>query len=191
MNSDDSIGDPDYSPSSDESSDNQDILESMKIRQPFVKLKRLQQHTKIASDKNRVKTKQSYCMFCFKTISKLPRHLELVHASEERVKHFLVLPKNSSERKALITSIRNDGNFIYNTQIQSDGNVLCSRRRRYNQDVEYVPCGICKGFFSKNTLRRHFKKCARNNSDKSEKPGNCMVAARRLLGKVHPKASDV
>ncbi|KAF5275540.1 hypothetical protein FQR65_LT16598 [Abscondita terminalis] len=182
MYSDDSIDDPNYSPSSEAESKSEDNIQ---IKQPYVKLKRLKIDNFHSIRKSPNKTKNSFCLYCTKTVTKLPRHLELMHGKEERVMEFLSWPKFSSERKVIITNIRNEGNFIFNTKIQNNGDILCSRRRR-NNDTEYLPCGSCKGFFSKNSLRRHFNRCVGE-----KKTENCMVASKRIFGKIHHKASEV
>ncbi|KAF5305491.1 hypothetical protein FQA39_LY01582 [Lamprigera yunnana] len=73
-----------------------------------------------------------------------------------------------------------------NLQVYIDiRNILSSRRPAKNRNPCFVPCGNCKGYFSKKTLRRHFNKCVVNDAQLNE---NCMVASRRIVGVVHHKA---
>jgi hypothetical protein len=43
-------------------------------------------------------SKQQACYFCGNLYSKLPRHLESVHSSEEAVQEMMKFPKKSAER---------------------------------------------------------------------------------------------
>ncbi|KAK0076386.1 hypothetical protein PV326_010810 [Microctonus aethiopoides] len=58
--------------------------------------------------------KKSFCIYCHKIYSKLPRHLYDKHRSEEAVAKILSYPQGSDARKQEISSLRKKGNFLHN-----------------------------------------------------------------------------
>lgn len=107
--------------------------------------------------------KFSFCLFCYKKQQKIARHLELRHSNEDEVKKILSFSKGSHERRILIGNLRKKGNFIFNTDANfNDGELIVSRRPNLRLDrtpKDYRPCGKCKGYFSKLSLRVHSAKC--------------------------------
>ncbi|XP_011882433.1 PREDICTED: uncharacterized protein LOC105570082, partial [Vollenhovia emeryi] len=101
--------------------------------------------------------KQNCCYFCLKMQTQLPRHLETIHSNEPEVKKFIVLPKGNPERKKIIDIIRRNA------------------------------CGKCKGFFSKNTIRHHSRKCFKKDFSKRK----CvMIMGRQVTCRIHPLANE-
>lgn len=107
--------------------------------------------------------KKYMCVFCHKMLSKIARHLELVHSNEPDVQKFKYLPKGCSERKNIIDTLRKKGNFKFNVekQYEEQGFIPCRRARENQAKIlkNYLACGNCKGHYLKSSIRHHFKKC--------------------------------
>nr|XP_023028166.1 uncharacterized protein LOC111516220 [Leptinotarsa decemlineata] len=106
---------------------------------------------------SRTWTKKNTCPYCFLEVTHFPRHLERTHKNEVAVKEIIALPPKHHKRKVLIDTIRRQGNFsLYN----QENKIRPIKRPRINdQEVEYVICDFCLGFYKRNYLRRHRKKC--------------------------------
>lgn len=75
--------------------------------------------------------KKSFCIYCHKIYSKLPRHLYDKHRSEEDVAKILSYPQGSDARKQEISSLRKKGNFLHNvTEEYNNGVIIPVRRPR-------------------------------------------------------------
>lgn len=141
---------------------------------------------------NTKSTKRNYCFFCMKPQLKLARHLETVHSNEPEVKKFGILPKNNPERKKIIETIRKNGNFKFNTCSNfNNGQLIVCRRsnEKYNRKpTDFIACVKCKGFFAKNTIRHHFRKCLQQNFKKNK---TIMIMGRKITGRIHQLASEI
>ncbi|XP_066585410.1 uncharacterized protein [Prorops nasuta] len=137
-------------------------------------------------------TKKDYCHYCNTEQAKLSRHLYRKHSNVEKVKEFLLIPKNHPERKRLINQIRKDGQYYFNTNTNVNTSELKTMRRpnaKYNKIAnDFVVCPNCKGSYAKSSLRHHFRRCAKRNSAKSR---SIMTSSRRIAGRVHVKACAV
>lgn len=90
---------------------------------------------------------------------KFARHLELKHKNVADVRKFINFPKGNIERRQIIEKIRKYGNYLPNTDADLNTGVLITCRRpqaKFKNTTESYVC--CKGFFSKKTLRIHYKK---------------------------------
>ncbi|XP_044763256.1 uncharacterized protein LOC123320130 isoform X1 [Coccinella septempunctata] len=138
------------------------------------------------------KNKKLYCMFCGKFQSKFARHIELVHSNETEVKKFINLKKGCTERRNIIETIRKRSQFFYNTNHNvNDGELIVSRRpgKKLNKTAsDYIACQNCKGFYTKNNIRHHAKKCFNYDGSRSR---TVMVMGRKVLGRIHSDASDI
>lgn len=136
--------------------------------------------------------KFNVCIFCNKKQKKLARHLETVHKDEEEVKKFKHLPKGSSERTKIIGVLRKQGNFNYNTKVSvNDGNFIVSRRpsaKKRRLAKHYLPCMKCKGFYSRNSLRVHFRICTGICSKKTR---HVTVLGKKVVARVHHTATKI
>lgn len=112
--------------------------------------------------------KAHYCYYCFKSISKMARHLESCHKSEAEVAKVLLLPKKSDDRCRQFERIMCAGDFSHNTEVlrSGSGRLLVMRRPTDTECAErdiapsdYVPCPGCLGFIVKCDLWRHARKC--------------------------------
>ncbi|XP_070155794.1 putative uncharacterized protein DDB_G0282133 [Polyergus mexicanus] len=135
--------------------------------------------------------KKCYCLFCKLPKSKIARHLENVHCNEEDVKKFAQLPKGCLERKRIIETIRRQGEFQLNTdKMLNDGKLHVVRQPniKFNKKAsEYGVCIKCYGFFSKNTLRNHTRKCVNLKYPKNR---TITVLGRTILGRINEIASQ-
>lgn len=85
-------------------------------------------------------------------VGNFPRHLGRRHKEEEEVKEFLRLSLRDPKRKQILNLLRRRGKFeTFVVQKKPPKSKRC--------EVETLPCQYCKGFFSKNYLFRHVKKC--------------------------------
>ncbi|KAF5274677.1 hypothetical protein FQR65_LT16908 [Abscondita terminalis] len=126
-----------------------------------------------------------FCMYCKKKCSDFARHIAGVHKEETDVKSFINLPKGSKERKNIIEAIRKRGDCMYNTNSNHNtGDLIVTRRpqaKKSRDSNHYLPCGNCKAFYSKLTLRRHYRKCAKA-SQKGER--GIMVHGRMVRSNI-------
>lgn len=81
---------------------------------------------------------------------------------------------------------------MYNTDCNlNKGDVIVCRRPRKQlkkQAVDFIPCAKCKGFFSKNNIRHHFKVC----TDKKEHHQRYVkVLGRTVACRIHHTASSI
>lgn len=137
-----------------------------------------------------IKFKRNYCFYCIKPQTQLARHLETVHSNKLEVKKFAILPKKNPERKKIIDTIRKNGNFKYNTTSElNNGQLVVCRRPNatFKKTVtDFTVCIKCKGFFAKNTIRHHSRKCLKNNFKKNR---SIMVMGRKILRRIHHSAN--
>lgn len=135
--------------------------------------------------------KKYYCFYCKAPKSKIARHLESVHRNEEDVKKFAELPKGCLERTKIIETIRRKGEFEFNTnKMLNDGKLHVVRRpnMKFSKKAdEYGVCIKCHGFFSKNTLRNHVRKCVNLKYSKNR---TVSVLGRAILGRISEIASQ-
>ncbi|XP_077269159.1 uncharacterized protein LOC143901075 [Temnothorax americanus] len=128
--------------------------------------------------------KKNFCYYCKKFQSKIARHLENVHKLESDVKKFSLLPKGNLERKKIIETIRRKGNFIHNTDpsVNTGALVVCRRPAKNSRKTvrDFTCCAKCKGWFTKNNIRHHFKQCA--NVSKGR---NVQILGRAVMGMIH------
>ena len=136
--------------------------------------------------------RKSYCMYCQTMQTKFVRHLENKHKDVDEVKKFAVLPKGNPERLKIIETIRRKCMFDFNTNNAiNDGELMVCRRPSANKPqpaTHFKICQNCKGFFSKNNLRHHAKRCF-GHSGKTNR--TLSVLGRKILGRIHPDASEL
>ncbi|XP_029175402.1 uncharacterized protein LOC114943848 [Nylanderia fulva] len=134
--------------------------------------------------------KQNFCYYCKKMQSKISRHLERVHKNEEEVKKFAALPKGNKERQKIIGLLRRRGNYLFNTDpAYNKGELIVCRRpaeSRKKTACDFICCAGCKGFFTKNNIRHHFKECTQKTV------GRCVkVLGRKVQGRIHECANSI
>jgi len=141
---------------------------------------------------NAKSVKQNYCLFCSKLQTQLARHLETVHRNEPDVKKFAILPRKNTERKKIIETLRRNGNFKFNTDSKlNNGQLIVCRRPNEKSNklaTDFVACAKCKGFFTKNTIRHHSRKCFQKNFKKNK----CIfVMGRKITARIHSSANEI
>lgn len=136
--------------------------------------------------------KAKFCVYCHTKQMKLARHLQNKHADETEVKKFICLPKGVKERREIIAGIRKKGNFVFNTKKEfNDGELIVARRpnkQYFRASKDFAACSNCKAFFSKKSLRVHFRNCSGIDSRKSRK---VMIFSKAVMGRIHSIASEV
>ena len=107
--------------------------------------------------------KTHHCVFCgLQILSKISRHLINVHSDETVIREIILLPKRSSERRAKLQKLANEGNFKHNINVLQEGRgeLVVGKRGTNKSASEYTACEFCKRFESKTNLWRHMKSCA-------------------------------
>jgi len=135
--------------------------------------------------------KKDFCIFCRTEQSKLSRHLNRKHKDKKEVQDILCIPKGRPERRALISKIRKNGQYLFNTNRDTNTGELRVMRRpnaKYNKKAcNFAICAQCKGNYSKSAIQHHYKRCNKKNSKKR----NVLVKSRRITGRIHETASKV
>lgn len=90
--------------------------------------------------------------------------------------------------------IQKKGDFIYNSTYAEGPHSISVRRSKVTQS--YIPCPLCKGFYSRNNLRNHIRlNCkfkSKQNLSETEfdlEGRNVQVLSRSCLSDIHEKAS--
>lgn len=103
-------------------------------------------------------------------------------------KKLTVIFLGNLERRTIIDVLRKESNFIYNTSsLFNAGDLIVSRRpSKVNKPASaFTCCPKCKGFFSKNGIRHHFRKCNKKSIGKK-----LLILSRKVQARIHNKASD-
>lgn len=136
-------------------------------------------------------SKNYFCFYCKKKVTKLARHFEVKHPKEDDVKRILSLTKGSLERRQQIGKLRKKGNYLFNTDPSyNDGELLVARRpqRKLTKTAkDFKACGNCKAYYSKNSLRKHYKIC----KGVTTKSRLALYASKIAMRRVNAVASDV
>ncbi|KAF3855744.1 hypothetical protein F7725_016467, partial [Dissostichus mawsoni] len=109
--------------------------------------------------------KKHYCIFCKLPQSKIARHLERKHHSEELVAKATCLPKSSKKRRLMLDQLRYKGDYNHNIAVlqSGQGELVTSRQPSEEADPHgYLPCNYCYGFFVKSELWKHEVNCKKN-----------------------------
>ena len=112
------------------------------------------------SCESRIYDKRFSCYYCHKLVTKLKRHLQLKHSSEELVIE-MIENKNGSEQY-ISEFLRHLGNFVHNINVLRNGSgslIVVRRPSSYKNCLHYLPCQFCLGFFFKRELFKHVKSC--------------------------------
>lgn len=94
--------------------------------------------------------------------------------------------ENISEGHNVPTAINTVKNNTKNATESDIGKVKTSTNKHATKSaMNYSACAICKGYFAKKTLSRHFKLCS-----KRDNKSRCVLALGRLTAdRIHPSAS--
>ncbi|XP_026213268.1 uncharacterized protein LOC113160291 [Anabas testudineus] len=113
-------------------------------------------------DGGRVWHKTHYCLYCKEANLKIARHLQRKHKDETDVAYAISFPPGSKQRKTLIESLRNKGDWQHNVKVfeEGDGEIVTWKRPSKKVSVkDYLPCQHCYAMFKRTELWRHEKSC--------------------------------
>lgn len=139
------------------------------------------------SQKNgkRMRSKAQYCVYCKKPNLNFARHLQGKHKDEVDVAHAFSFPVGSKERKVLLETLRNKGNWQHNLKVLEEGNGEIVTWRRPSEKIsvdDYLPCQNCYAMFKRTALWRHEKRCrVRKVDKKTGKKRRVQKASPQLL----------
>lgn len=129
----------------------------------------------------RMYDKRYHCPFCLSPQAKLSRHLLAMHTEEEQVRKYNGCTDQKLKAK-LLTKFRNLGNHLHNLEVQKKGEGVLNvvyRPKSDGKPSNYVPCSLCFGYYAKDELWRHVKRCPLNTSPVKHK--RHVADGRRLL----------
>ncbi|XP_027131229.1 uncharacterized protein LOC104929912 isoform X6 [Larimichthys crocea] len=133
----------------------------------------------------RTRNKPQYCVYCGKSNLKIARHLQRKHKDEADVAHAFSFPVGSKERKVLLETLRNKGNWQHNLKVLEEGNgeiVTWKRPSEKTPVSDYLPCQHCYAMFKRTELWRHEKTCrARKVDTKRGKRGRIQKTSSQLI----------
>ena len=95
------------------------------------------------------------------------QHLNSIkHDDEDVVKEIKSMKLNSSENKAKIGELRNEGAHLWNIRVLTEGHGELMLKRRPTstesrdwKTIDFGPCPYCKAWQLRDHLRRHNLKC--------------------------------
>ena len=107
--------------------------------------------------------KKNFCPFCGAAQSQFARHVLKKHKDNLEVKRASAFPVGSKERRQIFEKLVHDGNFKHNSNVirQGEGTLIpgrCPPKKMKATRTYLLPCGKCKGFFSKKNLYRKVMK---------------------------------
>ncbi|XP_060537267.1 uncharacterized protein LOC132708736 [Cylas formicarius] len=111
----------------------------------------LDSEVKTPGKTRRVRRKHQ-CLYCNQDVGNFLRHMERNHWDEFQVQEILSLEKKSKKRIKLIDKLRKEGDF-------STSNIVPVMANKKKLVEDYIVCKFCQGYYAKNSLRRHAKKC--------------------------------
>lgn len=118
------------------------------------------------------KYKKTTCKFCeFDIISKhFARHLQRKHADEREVIEIFATNVKSTERKKLLSLLRNEGNL--DSAIRGQIKPKKWLKGAEISEHDYAICIHCKAYYKRLSLSRHIKKCFAKKVNESVSKAN-------------------
>lgn len=96
----------------------------------------------------------------------------------------------NQERKKIIKHLRRKGNYLYNLDpAYNNGELIVCRRPTESGKktaCDFICCAGCKGFFSKGSIRQHFRKCTQKTVGRSVNK-----LGRIIQGRIHECANSI
>ncbi|KAL7372217.1 hypothetical protein ABVT39_012227 [Epinephelus coioides] len=135
-------------------------------------------------DSGRAWDKAHYCLYCKKANLKMARHLQRKHNDETDVAHAFSFPPGSKQRKTLLESLRNKGDWQHNLKVLEDGSgeIVTWKQPSKGASVEdYLPCQHCYAMFKRKELWRHMKSCREKKGDKVQGKRRAQKASSELI----------
>ena len=133
----------------------------------------------------RIHDKKQACPFCAKLVSKFAEHVE-VHKLEPTVAQMIRLTKKGSqERKSRIADMRKRGAFLHNMKVLRQGNGIFIVQRqsstKQRAPMDYRCCPACLGYYTRQTMPNHTKKCCDKDARKSVKAFNFALTVDKVM----------
>ena len=97
------------------------------------------------------------CPFCSKFLTRLTRHLKMVHKSEESVRK--CLKGSHKEQRDTFRQLKRNGMLKHNREMAGRQGATLLRDRVCKNDGGVVVCDACSGVFSRRYFSTHQKKC--------------------------------
>ena len=123
--------------------------------------------------------KRQCCFYCFKLHSKISKHYQVCHSTEEKVKE--IMKHSPGELKnMLMEELRHLGNYNHNLKVlkKKSGNLIVVRRPTNKTGYDrYLPCVHCLGFFKRDELYSHTTSCKFNTT----KDDSSRISESKLL----------
>ncbi|XP_059900285.1 uncharacterized protein LOC132451691 isoform X2 [Gadus macrocephalus] len=137
------------------------------------------------TDGTRAWDKAHYCLYCTKSNLKMARHLQRKHSNETDVARAFSFRPGSKQRKTLLESLRNKGDWQHNIKVLEEGNgeIVTWRQPTEKASVQdYLPCEHCYAMFKRTELWRHGRSCGeRNRETEKGKRRRVQKASSQLL----------
>ena len=114
----------------------------------------------------------------------MARHLQRQHSDETDVAHAFSFPLGSKQRKTLLDSLRNKGDWQHNIKVLEEGNgeIVTWRQPTEKASVhDYLPCEHCYAMFKRTELWRHGKSCRDRNREMEKGKRRVQKASSQLL----------
>ena len=108
-----------------------------------------------------VTCKRHYCLFCFKPVTQIHRHLWFSHRDVKEVKLLKKMPAKEAKLERLRLKIL--GNHQNNVKVleAGSGTLMITRKPGSTARVsDYGPCPHCKGWYLRRNMKDHLKTCS-------------------------------
>ncbi|KAB0805127.1 hypothetical protein PPYR_02097 [Photinus pyralis] len=105
------------------------------------------------------------CPICYKDVdTHFSRHLLRHHKDHQQVQLMAKLKPKSKERRSIVTALRKQGYFHLKTEKDKLNPVKSSK----DTATKYFVCVHCLGYYAKNSLYKHVKRCTRRPVDQGK-----------------------
>ena len=133
---------------------------------------------------HRIRDKKFHCLFSSMEVSQLPHHLYAAHKDEVEVAELLSC-SDRNRRAVLLMKLRNMGDHIHNlnTIHNQSGSLQVAYRTSQKMSASsnlYVPCSYCYGWYRREQLWRHVKRCQLAPDDGSGKARRPLTTANSI-----------
>ena len=116
------------------------------------------------------------CPFCGKLQTRLRRHLEAVHESEELVKG--VKDGSKEEKIKVFETLRKNGIYQYNLKALNEPDGKLMKERNQSESNNMNVCGNCKAFIEKAQFYPHRHNCLKAKPTSEEQPFSSTPVSR-------------
>ncbi|XP_067947184.1 uncharacterized protein [Watersipora subatra] len=132
-----------------------------------------------------------WCLYCKQLFtSRISRHYKCQHQERSLVQEAILLPDKQQQK--VLYKLQQLGNYQHNCTViaAGEGELVVNRRPTVPLPAyQFLPCTICLGFFNKETLSDHVRKCPLAN--KSMNPTNASQEGYLMLVPHLPKSTQL